>query len=54
MSIVAEKVGSMPDSRRPRAQPCCSPMIAGIITSTPSIASRRMPASSMARFSPRG
>src|SRR5262245_21805610 len=32
------------------AHPCCSPMTAGIITSTASIASRAMPACSIARL----
>src|SRR5262245_34930286 len=51
MSIVEQKAGVMPRNAATReAQPCCSPMIAGMSTRTPSIASRFTPQSSIARF----
>src|ERR1051326_8558125 len=51
MSIVELKVGSSPSSAATRAaHPCCSPITAGIITSTPSSACLSMPQSSIARF----
>src|SRR2546428_9243374 len=49
MSMVEQKAGVMPRKAATRdAQPCCSPMMAGIRTRTPSIASRDTPASSIA------
>src|SRR5579862_1838485 len=51
MSIVEHNAGVMPRNAATRdAQPCCSPMIAGMSTRTPSIASRSTPQSSIARF----
>ena len=51
MSMVEQKAGVMPRKAATReAQPCCSPMIAGMRTSTPSISSRRIPQSSTARL----
>src|SRR4029077_5559769 len=48
---VEQKVGVIPRNAATReAQPCCSPITAGMRTSTPSIESRSMPQSSIARF----
>src|SRR5205807_1532015 len=46
-----QRAGVMPRNAATRdAQPCCSPMIAGMRTRTPSMASRSTPQSSSARF----
>src|SRR5262249_41262474 len=51
MSMVAQNDGTMPRNAATReAQPCCSPICAGIRQSTPSTSSRATPQSSMARF----
>src|SRR3989442_2717276 len=51
MSIVAQKTGVMPRYEATReAQPCCSPIMVGMRTRTPSMSSRETPQSSMARL----
>ena len=51
MSMVEQYVGVMPSSAATRdAQPCCSPICAGMRQSTPSTSSRATPQSSMARL----
>src|SRR5437870_9368046 len=51
MSMVEQKEGVRPRKAATReAQPCCSPITAGMRANTPSIASRATPASSIARL----
>src|SRR5437773_1673615 len=51
MSMVEQKEGVRPRKAATReAQPCCSPITAGIRARTPSIASRATPQSSIARL----